>query len=108
MSVLHDTNEFEKKPPFFVITNKLRNVAYHVNDIPKHIMTDAPDVYSEPQPTNDIEMSEFQRELVVRELELQSAHPGRMIKTSQARKRLLDALLAGINYIDAARRGGNF
>lgn len=39
----------------------------------------------------------------MRELELQSTHLGRMIKASQARKSLLDALLADINYIDAAR-----
>lgn len=59
MSVLQDTDEFETKPPLFDITNKLRNVAYHINDIPERIMTDTTTVYSEPQPTNDMGMPEF-------------------------------------------------
>lgn len=99
VSVLQDTDEFEKQTSYFVITNKLRNTAYHVNNIPAPVMTDATTIHVEPQPVNDMGMLEFKRELVVREMELQSAYLGRMIKASQSRK----SLLADINYIDAAR-----
>lgn len=94
VNVQIDTDCLEDDAPVLVITNKLRNTAYHVNDMPAPIMTDANTCYSEGQSRSDVGLQEARNELVVRELELQSAFLGNLIKSSQSRKSLLDALLA--------------
>lgn len=57
-----DTNVFEKDSPHIVITDRLGNAAYHVNDIPAPILTDADVVYSQPQSLCDTGLYEFQQE----------------------------------------------
>lgn len=57
-----DTNVYEKDSPHIVITDKLGNAAYHVNDIPAPILTDADVVYSQPQSLCDTGLHEFQQE----------------------------------------------
>lgn len=96
VNVQIDTDCMDEPAPTLVITNKLRNTAYHVDDMPAPVMTDANTMYSEGQSFSDVGLPGFQRELLIRELELQSAFLGRMIKSSQSRKNLLDALLTDL------------
>lgn len=100
--VLTESDVYEPDAPNVVVTDKLRNATYHVNDAPAALFTDADVVYSEPQSFSDEGLQDFQRELVVRELELQSAYLGRLIKSSQSRKSMLDALLS-----DLSKSGGS-
>lgn len=100
--VLKGNDVFEPNAPLVVITDKLRNAAYHVNDAPTAVITDDDVVYSQPQSFSDEGLQDFQKELIVRELELQSAYLGRLIKSSQSRKSMLDALLADLRKHAAA------
>lgn len=52
-------DHMEEDAPVLIITNKLRNIAYHVNDLLMPIMTNATTVYSEGQSFCDVGLPAF-------------------------------------------------
>lgn len=91
-NVVGDTDVYEKDSPLVVITDKLRNSKYHVNDISAAVSTDATVVHVTSPPSAGMVL----QDRIIHDLTLEVGHLTRLIKSSQARKDLLMSLISDV------------
>lgn len=94
VSVLQDSDNYELPTPNIIITERLKNTFYHVNDIPCPVTTELPVTDSSLTPTDDLPRT--YRERVTREISLELQHLDRLILASKTRKNYLTALLTDL------------
>lgn len=94
-NVLLPTDIYEVDSPSLVITDKLNNSVYHVNDIPESISTDSTVVTAIPLVVpQKISLTRTYKERVAREISMEVDHLSKLIESSQLRKHHLEALLS--------------
>lgn len=102
-NVVLESDTYESDTPYVVLTEKLHNSAYHVNDLPSAVTTDSTAVTT--QRVQDSPLSLTSR--LVRDLTLEVAHLTRIIKTSQARKDILTSLISNLQRNSTAVHGAS-
>lgn len=97
-NVIGDTEVYEKDSPPVVITDKLRNSTYHVNDIPAAVSTDATVVHV----TSPSSVRMVLQDRIIHDLTLEVEHLTKLIKSSQARKDMLMSLISDVKAAAAS------
>lgn len=87
---------YEPETPKVVLTDKLKNASYHVNDIPDPIISDSTVVHTSSTLSHGPLSAGSMHSRICQEISSEITHLSRVIKSSQERRSFLSSLLADI------------
>lgn len=87
---------YELDTPFVVLTDKLKNVSYHVNNISDTITTDSTVIHTSVAQHHSVVFAAPVHTWICQEIFFKITHLSRVIKSSQERRSFLSSLLTNI------------